>query len=348
MGPIKELRLWNFRVWREASIALDDKNVIVGPNGSGKSSIAEATALVALLKSPRTSNLTEVVSFGEAQGGVAVEASTTFEVRFGEGGTKSSIGGQPAASRKFLGRFKCVVFGPEDLDLVLGDPPLRRRALDDVASQTHPAHRAVRLEFDKALRQRNAALKLGQEDQAQAYDVVYAKAAAELIARRREVLEGLYPHAANAFGDLAGRGNLRLEYKCQMSDVEPHELEGALIERLQADMAVDLARTTTRTGPHRDDIEITIDGRSAKAFASRGEQRTAALAVRLGEVALLDATMLVLDDVASELDEDRRNRVFKSTTATQTIVTTTDLIDVGAIGAQAKVLTIRDGELHAA
>jgi len=326
---IEVLRLWDLRVYASASFRPGPgTTLVVGSNGSGKSSLLEAAGLFSTLSSSRAGSLRVLVRNGCEEGGTKMETMEggSLEVRLRGGRSVLRVGGSPAAAKDFLGRFRSVLFTPEDLDLVRGEPSLRRRALDDLLVQLRPRFRSVRQEFERALRQRNAALRDGHEREAALYGAPLAQAAASVLEARRTVAEDLRPAARELYGELAERGVLDLSYR---DSSEAGERTGAeLVEHFtrvyDTSLSNDLDRGRTTIGPHRDDLDVSLDDKEARWYASRGEQRSATLAFRLAELRLLPEAVLLLDDVLSELDPERRRRVFDVTAGTQTVVTSTD------------------------
>lgn len=326
---IEVLRLWDLRVYTTASFRPSPGTTLVlGPNGSGKSSLLEAAGLFSTLSSSRAASLRVLVRDGCEEGGTRLETveGSSLEVRLKGGRSVLRLGGSPAAAKDFLGRFRSVLFTPEDLDLVRGEPSLRRRALDDLLVQLRPRYRSVRQEFERALKQRNAALRDGLHREAALYGVPLATAAAAVLEARRAVAADLHPAARELYADLAERGTLDLVYR-DTSDAGdttgPHLVEH-FTQVYERSLGNDLERGRTTIGPHRDDLDVLLDDKEAKWYASRGEQRSATLSFRLAELRLLPEAVLLLDDVLSELDPERRRRVFDVTAGTQTVVTSTD------------------------
>jgi DNA replication and repair protein RecF len=302
--------------------------VIVGSNGSGKSSLLEAAGLFSTLHSARASSLRMVVRDGMDEGGAKLETTdgASLEIRIRGGRAVLRAGSSSVAAKDFLGRFRSVLFTPEDLDLVRGEPSLRRRAIDALAVQLRPRHRAIQRDFERALRQRNAALRDGRPAVAELYSEPLAAAAAPLRDARREIVGALTGPATDLYGELAHRGVVELAYvdSSEASDRTGADLVEFLRDAYLRSVGTDFERGRTMIGPHRDDVEITLDGRPARWYASRGEQRAITLSLRLAELRLLGDAVLMLDDVLSELDPERRRRVFEVTSGVQTIVTTTD------------------------
>ena len=350
---IEILRLADLRNYRSAEFRpAPTTTVVLGDNGSGKSSLLEAAGMFSTLSSPRATSMRIVVSEGSDEGGAKLETSTgaELEIRIRTGRTSMKIGGSPAQAKDFLGRFRSVLFTPEDLDLVRGEPALRRRALDDLLVQMRPRFRATRSEFERALRQRNAALRDGLEMQARLYGEPLAQAAAEVLESRRTAVEKLRPVAAELYTELAERGSLGLAYvdTSEAGDATGADLVAHFARLFDERLFRDLERRVTTAGPHRDDLDITLGGREARWYASRGEQRSATLAFRLAELRLLPEAVLLLDDVLSELDPERRRRVFETTAGAQTIVTATDADAVPPAAKVESVWCVQDGVLEPA
>jgi DNA replication and repair protein RecF len=330
---IEVLRLWDLRIYTTASFRpAQGTTLVVGGNGSGKSTLLEAAGLFATLSSARAGSLKVLVRDGCEEGGTKLETSegAPLEVRLRAGRSVLRVGGSPAAAKDFLGRFRSVLFTPEDLDLVRGEPSLRRRALDDLLVQLRPRYRSQRQEFERALRQRNAALRDGLEREAALYGAPLAHAAAMILEARRSAASELRPAASALYEELAERGSLDIAYRdtSEADGLEGEELVAHFVRLYESSLRTDMERGRTMAGPHRDDLDIALDGREARWYASRGEQRSATLAFRLAELRLLPDAVLLLDDVLSELDAERRRRVFEATAGTQTIVTATDPLAV--------------------
>ncbi|MEX0874917.1 MAG: DNA replication and repair protein RecF [Actinomycetota bacterium] len=339
---VEVVRLQDLRNYRTVEFApAPGTTVVVGGNGSGKSSLLEAIGMFSTLSSPRAGSLKVLVRQGCEEAGARLETTggASLEIHIRGGRAMLRTGGSTAQAKDFLGRFRSVLFTPEDLDLVRGEPALRRRALDDLLVQLRPRFRSVRQDFERALRQRNAALRDKLPMEASLYGDPLAAAAAVVLQGRREVAERLRPAAADLYKDLAERGELDLVYRDTSG---AGELTGpdlvAHFARIYKDTLYgDMDRGRTTVGPHRDDLDVGLDGREGRWYASRGEQRSATLAFRLAELRLLPDAVLLLDDVLSELDPDRRRRVFEVTAGSQTIVTATD---ADALPAAAKVESV--------
>lgn len=336
------LELRDFRCYQELSFIPDaGVNVLVGDNGVGKTSVLEAIGYVGMVKSFRGVPDDALVRDGEAaavvRAGIGGGASeTTFECELPIEGRRTVLlnGKRPQRMADVMLAIPVVAFMPDDLDIVKRGPSLRRDYLDDLGSSLWPRAGADRSEYDRTLRQRNTLLRQeGRATEATSLDVWderLAVAAAGVLAHRRAVAAALQHHLADAYDVVGGSGDLRWSYRSTWGSegVHSHDdlaeaMRRALSERRTRDMDV---RTTT-VGPHRDEPDLLLDGRSTRTRASQGEQRTVALAMRIGAHRVIEdirdtAPVLLLDDVFSELDPDRASRVLSLIPAGQVFVTT--------------------------
>ena len=295
-------------------------NVIFGDNGHGKTSLLEGIWLFTGCRSFRCADVGEMVMEGKTK--------AALEVQFVSNGREQgarldlqerralTLGGFPQETpRRMLGIFPAVVFTPRTLEMIQGGPGERRRFLDVALSMLTPAY-AVRLsKYLKALAQRNALLRQPDplEDLLDTWDAALAKEAADISAARLRYMKELIPRAGEFYAGISGgREALGLQYK--LSGVEASKeapSAEAYLAALQKSRKSDLRRQMTGLGPHRDDLLFTLDGRGAREFGSQGQQRTAALALKLAEAAVLSAVtqerpVALLDDVLSELDARRQ------------------------------------------
>ena len=321
-----------------------------GPNAAGKTSLLEAIVVLARGTSHRTGTDAEMIRwaapFARIDGHRAGEAGDAdldvTLVRDGPSGGRKRIrvNGVPRRASALAGVLRAVVFAPEDMLLVMGAPALRRTALDALAGQRFPAYAADLSTYGRALTQRNHLLRAIREEQASRDELPYwdarlLQAGEALLDARHRLLAELSTPLAGAHAEIApGEGLLRLAY---VSNAAPNDGETpgeALTRRLRETAEKELWNGTTLVGPHRDDLAFELDGRELASFASRGQQRTAILALKLAELDLLAtldgrAPLLLLDDVFSELDPARRaHLVRRIATLPQAFVTTTTLDDL--------------------
>lgn len=333
---VTELAVTDFRCFPSRSVALapEGLTVIRGANGVGKSSLVEALVVLATGRSWRTSTREVLVRSGATRAAVqaavaipgrTVTVAATVPVR---GTLRVQVNGQTLARHGEVGSvLRTVLFTPDDLHLVSGGPALRRSFLDDTLADRHPRLAAVVHDVDRALRQRGALLQQlgGRLDPAgeaslAVWDERLAVAGEALVAARQRLVADLAPHAEAALGALVGGPvTLTIGYRCSWS--------GPLADALAQARTVDVRRGVSTVGPHRDELELAIDGRPARTHASQGEQRSVALALRLAtyHLAVADggpAPVLLLDDVFSELDQRRSTALVDQLPATQVLLTT--------------------------
>ena len=359
---VKSLELLNFRNYDQARIEPDEGvTVFAGPNAQGKTNILEALHLCCLGRSHRTPRDEELIRWGEPSARVTVQTAQrdgTHEVgvllsRTGKKKKIVRIGARQAERiGELFGHVCGVLFSPEDLQIVKSGPAERRRFIDMQLSQLRPAYFYALQRAVRTLNQRNALLREIAKNPSLAptlemWDEQLAQCGAQIAENRREAVERLGQFAAQAHSDLTGgRETLALRYLSQADEANPRE---ALLRRLHAARAEDLRRMSTSVGIHRDDILITIDGREARTFASQGQQRSAVLALKLAQLELClaergEAPILMLDDVMSELDPQRRRQLIERIDRVQTFVTCTDVSDLAG-ARQGAVYHVENGRL---
>ncbi len=368
------LSLTNFRNYRRLDVTLPNGPILVlGGNASGKTSLLEAIYFLATTRSHRAGSDREVVhwhaqpEYGlppfariaahvHKRGGLDVEIIVMRDG--GEGVTTTRkrirVNDRPRRAIDLIGQVNAVMFGPQDLDLIVGPPTLRRRYLDITISQIDPHYVRTLQMYQRVVLQRNSLLKSasdrglrpsGAADQLLYWDEELVRHGAYLLARRLEALAQLNTIADALHRRLAGTGEpLELRYRSTVNDGDllPSEAPGeeALAEafgrRLEQRRSDELRRGMTLSGPHRDDVLFLVGGVDMAPYGSRGQQRSVILALKLAEVDLmLDATgempILLLDDVVSELDPERRRYLLEAVLERrqQVLVTATDLVPVG-------------------
>jgi DNA replication and repair protein RecF len=336
---VARVSLRDFRNYESARVDLAPAlTVVAGPNGAGKTNLLEAVYFGCTARSPRTSNERELVRRGTAVTRVEVEtadedAEHRLEVGFQPGEPKRiRVDGRavegPAGSEA---RPLVAVFMPERLELVKGAPAARRAHLDQVVAALWPSRAETRAAYSRALAQRNVLLGRIRAGAAGAagldpWDAELARQGAQLMEDRREAVDGLRPRFASRGRELGLPGEPELRYRPRS---EASDAKG-LGEELAARREADLERGFTAHGPHRDDLQLLLDGVGLRAYGSQGQQRTALLALLFAERDLLAERrarepLLLLDDVMSELDAPRRELLAELLRGGgQAVVTTTD------------------------
>ncbi len=312
---LKKLTLHSFRSYGKKSFEFGEKTtLIVGPNASGKTNILEAIYALAIGKSFRAEREDELIKNGEDVArieGNGLELIWDGRERFQKLYRVNGVGKRQV---DFVGNLRAVLFSPQDIEIVADSPSTRRRYLDLVLSLVHKDYRVAAHIYERALRQRNRLLwrireeKVGRE-QLGYWDGLLVDNGKIIHERRREYLTFL-----------STQDDLDLTYD--------HSIVSA--ERLERYADEEVAAATTLVGPQRDDFKIFQGGKNVKSFGSRGEQRLAIFAIKLGELEYVRQTtgenpILLLDDIFSELDHTNRHHVLKVIPRQQTIMTTTDL-----------------------
>jgi DNA replication and repair protein RecF len=376
---VRRLELTDFRSYTRVEVDFEPgPNVLVGANGFGKTNLVEALGYVATLSSHRVATDQPLVRAGGERAIVRCvivhdgrELLVELEIVPGKANRARLGRSQAARPRDIVGALRLVLFAPEDLALVRGDPAERRRYLDDLLVARQPRYAGVRSDYDRVLKQRNALLRTaylarkvggraGDLSTLDVWDVHLAKHGADLVAGRLDLCEALATHVAKAYDAVsAGRGEARISYdaKSWFADrggqaLDRSAIEARLAEALTEVRASEVERGVTLAGPHRDDVTLTLGELPAKGYASHGESWSYALALRLAAFDLLRAEgiepVLVLDDVFAELDSGRRERLAEMAgTASQVIVTCAVEEDVPATLAGVRYL-VTPGEVRRA
>jgi DNA replication and repair protein RecF len=368
---VRHLGLRDFRSWAHADLELQPgRTVFIGPNGYGKTNLIEALWYSTTLGSHRVGTDMPLIRTGAPRAVVSTiivnegrECAVDLEIVTGRA-NKARLNRSPVRStREVVGVLQAVLFAPEDLALVRGDPADRRRYLDDLATVRRPTVAGVRADYDKVLRQRTALLKslsgtrhrgdqaaLGSLD---VWDSRLAEHGAQLMAARIDLVNQLAPEVEKAYQLLApGSRPASIAYRASLDstaglgdgNTDRETLEAALLTALSARRDAELERGMCLVGPHRDDLELRLGDQFAKGFASHGESWSLAVALRLAAYELLRAEgsepVLLLDDVFAELDAARRLALATvAESAEQVLVTAAVLEDVPA-GWDARRVTI--------
>jgi DNA replication and repair protein RecF len=331
---VAHLTLQDFRSYESAEIALDPGiSAFLGPNGQGKTNLVEAIGYVALHGSHRVSTDAPLVRHGAQRaivraGIVRDERKALIELEINPGrANRARLNRSPVQRpREVLGMLRTVLFAPEDLVLVKGDPGERRRFLDELLTVRAPRFAGVRSDYDRVLKQRNALLKSAAQHRRapgpevlstlDVWDTHLARTGAELLGARLELVAVLEPLVAKAYAALAPSGVATLEYRSSVDtglSTDRAQLAEALLKGMAETRRNELERGVSLVGPHRDELVLGLGDLPARGYASHGESWSFALALRLASYELLrsdgDDPVLILDDVFAELDTGRRNRL---------------------------------------
>ena len=290
--------------------------MFIGANGQGKTNLLEAVAMLALSTSPRARRDLEVVgpvapaTRIEAEvesGGKVVELAISLDVEGERAKRVIEVDGARRRAFDLPGHFRVTLFWPDDLGLVKAGPELRRRFLNHMLVQVEPGYARALAGLKRVLEQRNSLLKrmaAGEEgaDVLEAWNEELVRISGEVSSARARAVTELQPEAARCHAEIASGEQLEIEYLGPPAD---------LARAVQNSLAEDLRRGSTSIGPHRDDVRVLLDGREARAYGSQGQQRTAVVSLKLAEAAMVarrtgERPVLLLDDVLSELDGERR------------------------------------------
>ena len=336
---IKKLTLENFRNYENETFEFGDGlNVLSGRNAQGKTNCAEAVFYLCTGTPLRIRHEKQLVKFGAERARVTAETQTRFGLvtlgaEISENGHAFFVNGNKTAKFvDFLGNMNSVFFSPGELRLVQDGPEERRRFLDLSISQTSRPYCTALVRYGKLLEQRNNLLKTRNVDTVfetlPVWDEQLASYAARIVKARREFLRALSP-VASEIHSLLTDGTETLALGADYNDAgSEEEIAKRLLSSLESSYERDLRLGYTTVGPHRDDVKIAIDGVDARGYASQGQTRTAALALKLGEVEIFksltgEAPVLILDDVLSELDLMRRKKLVERTRGLQCVLTCT-------------------------
>jgi len=341
---IKNIKLTNFRNYTKAEFDFDSRlTLIKGPNGVGKTNILEAIYLTATVKSPRTHYDRDVINYDKEFCTILAETlmqeekySLELQIiksdKFENASSKrAKVNKTPKTIHYFAGIFNAVLFMPEDILLVTESPSRRRRYIDMVLSQTDDAYKRTHTLYLKALKRRNKVLEMLHDEDKGHYQINYwddqILEHGQFIQQKRDeffnyISEKIMENSAK----LGGNGEKDSEYKIIYKKNEITK------ERIDKYRQKEILARSTLVGPHRDDFEIYFDGHNLAHFGSRGQQRTAILALKLSEMEFIEHKtgehpVLLLDDIFSELDTTHRKTVIKTIKHHQTIITSAEDVD---------------------
>lgn len=358
---INSIEFENFRNIEKLSINFDDVNIIYGENAQGKTNLIEGIYLFTGAKSFRSVRDKELIKFGCDFSRLKIDFSNKNRQQTAEITIKNKreavLNGVKKKSPVLLGEeLKAVIFSPVHLSMVKDGPEERRKFIDGALCQIKSNYRNILKEYNKVLSQRNALLKdiavnYSLADMLYVWDKSFAKYGAKIIYQRQKYIEALLLYAKEIYGGLSnGREKIDLVLKgfknCENLTAE--EIENKLMIALQNNRQADLIAKTTLIGPHRDDVEILINGNSARKYGSQGQQRSCVLALKLAEASLLrektqDEPVALLDDVMSELDEKRQDYILNHIKDWQVFITCCDPASVLRLK-QGKTFHINDGK----
>lgn len=347
---ITKVELQNFRNYIQLVIEpFKGLNILVGKNAQGKSAVLEAVYVLSTSKSHRTSKDMDMIRLNQPFAKTIVninrikrnDTELSLILSNTEGKSAKIDGAKKARISDLVGELNSVIFSSEDLNIIKGEPSIRRRFLNLEISQLSPQYMISLGRYKRALEQRNILLKEIRDksagiSQLNMWDIQLVEYGSVLVEKRIKFIKSLADKASEIYASISGEDEgLMLSYK---SALKP-EVEGISINELYTKILtnrreLDIMRGNTSAGPHRDDFEVFIANMDAKEFASQGQQRTAAISIKLAEIDVMEETsgespVVLLDDVMAELDETRRSRVLKyASDRCQTFITTTHLSEL--------------------
>ncbi len=349
---LDEIRLLDLRGYATLDAAFGPgPHLVWGPNAAGKTSLLEAMVLLAWGRSHRTSADGELIRWGtdlaRVEGVIGSDTVEVAIVRAGAGGTagrkRIRVNGLGRRAAGLAGILRVVVFAPEEMLLIAGSPSLRRAVLDQLAAAGSPAYADALTTYGRTLQQRNSLLRAIREegasrDELRFWNSSFLDAGGTIVEERRRLLATMAEPLAAAHAEIApdeaASERLTLRYSTNAPPLPGESARDALARRLVETADKEVWNGSTLVGPHRDDLVFELAGRDLATFASRGQQRTAILALKLAELDVVTAIdgrppLLLLDDVFSELDPDRRSHLVRRIAALpQAFVTTTTLDDL--------------------
>ncbi|XID91741.1 DNA replication/repair protein RecF [Paenibacillaceae bacterium WGS1546] len=345
-------------------------NIFIGPNAQGKTNLLEAIHVLSLTKSHRTSKDKELIGWNQSAAVLRAQMTRRIgdvglELRLSAQGKKAKVNGlEQRKLSGFVGTLNVVLFAPEDLDIVKGAPGVRRRFMDMEIGQVHPGYLHDMQQYQKILQQRNNYLKStdirrASPEMLDVWNEQLAMSGVKMMQKRKNFIIHLQRWAEKIHAGITGGSErLTVEYKPSfgtasgMDNQDQTSLFGQFMIKLTQGKEQEFRRGMTLTGPHRDDLSFSINGKDVQSFGSQGQQRTAALSLKLAELELMheeigEYPLLLLDDVLSELDQNRQTQLIETfQSRVQTFITTTGLesVNMGRLK-DASIYHVRDGQL---
>ncbi|MFQ7472576.1 MAG: DNA replication/repair protein RecF [Anaerovoracaceae bacterium] len=341
---IKEIELKDFRNYEELKASFSEKvNIFLGNNAQGKTNLLESIYLNAMAKSFKSIKDRELIRFGEEFCRIKTKSFSDGEEQDTEivisrdGKKVIKIDGVKAdKSSQLLERIFIIIFSPEDLKIVKDEPEKRRKFIDRELCLIKPGYYNDLSNYKRVLKQRNIYLKEEKIESSilDIWDYELAKYGSIIISRRKEFIEKIYDISRDIHDKISGGlENISLKYETNMEFPDSYsssEMENHFYDILRDSRSIDIKNRNTGIGPHKDDIKISADGIDLRKFGSQGQQRTAALSLKLSEIKLIEEEtgekpILLLDDVLSELDNERQSYLINSLGENQMFITTADI-----------------------
>ncbi len=340
---IESVTLKNFRNYEKRTVEFKDGlNIVIGKNASGKTNLIESLYCAGIGKSPRTNKYKEMIKWGSDFAYIKVvlkKNKTTHTIEYSidnQDKKRIAIDSIPLVKlSEILGMLNIVFFSPDEMKLVKESPVERRRFMDISLSQQNKNYFNALSKYNNIISQRNRLLKEQKDakilkEMLYGWDKQLAEYGAIIISKRYEFIEKIKVFAQKMHCEISeNKENLSLEYECDIENSDKETLSQKFFEKLYENFEKDMSLQYTSFGCHRDDIAIKINDIDARKFASQGQQRTVALSLKLAEIYFFESEtgekpVLLLDDVLSELDMGRRQKLIELSTGLQTMITCTD------------------------
>ncbi len=357
---INRIEIENFRNIESLNLTFDDVNIIWGENAQGKTNLLEAIYLFTGSKSFRGARDKDLIKFNSDFARIKIdfessERSQNAELVIKERRAARLNGVKKKSPAELGNEIKAVIFSPVHLSMIKDGPAERRKFVDGALCQIKANYYSVLKKYNRNLEQRNAVLKdIAAHDELKSmlyvWDASLAAEGAKIIYQRLKYIEAILPYAKEIFSGLSGGKeeiDIRLIGEFEYEGLTQSEIESKLKAALSEKQHIDIINKITKTGPHRDDIEILINGKSARLFGSQGQQRSCVLALKLAEASLLknmteEEPIALLDDVMSELDEGRQDYILNHIKDWQVFITCCDANTILRLK-EGKTINIKEG-----
>lgn len=350
---VKRLRIKNYRNFKEAEVELNDSlNIFVGDNGQGKTNLMESVYLASIGRTFRLNSENELINFKENNSFIEISLQKNgrdikIEIHLEKNKRKQVFinGVKLDKTSEMIGVLNNVIFTPDDMKVIKGSPMERRKFVNIDISQIKPKYKYLLSKYKKICTERNIILKnyfakADNKDIINIWNDYLVNIGTEIIIYRRDYINKLKKHAADIYADISGnKEKFEMNYSCNAANIDNTDREDIkrhFYDKLSSNFMYEVQNKTTMYGPHKDDIIIKINGRESKYFGSQGQQRSAILAIKLAEIEIIkeeigESPVLLLDDVLSELDNNRKGFLINYIKGIQTIITTTDDHDINAM-----------------
>lgn len=359
---IKSLQLLNYRNYKNLAVKLGENvNVFMGDNAQGKTNVLEAIYYCAFAKSHRTNKDKELININEDRAFIRLEVGKNrldkrIDINILKDGKKAISINSIKVSKisELVGTFNVVMFSPEDLRIVKESPGVRRKFIDMEICQLNSKYYYNLVQYNKVLSERNIILKNRNIDESMLdiYDIQLAQYGKFIIKSRLDYIEKLNFYSETIHKEItSGKEIIEFKYISTVKNLEM--IEENLLEQLKSSRRRDMEKRITSVGPHRDDFSILINGMDAKIFGSQGQQRTVVLTMKFSSLRIIkeltgEYPVLLLDDVLSELDFNRKGYVLRSIKEIQSIITCTGIEDLTTyLDENSKVFKVKDGFINA-